>query len=623
MPQELSLHKNGMDKAGVRGILLLAAGLILAGCVGDRPADDRNIGGRGEAIAVFLGEMTPFYRGHPVLGELLSGGGVQPGGDICKVPGYLLDPSLDFPYRRKDSPVELMYTDFITAVRFLGGISDHRIPLKTERGGALDLAVREADGEIRYEWGPLDRFDRYVQLFREEITIVLDSVPTAFVAEPKWTSYGQFRPPDRYDEWTDFMQALCRELVRRYGFETVNCWRFRILTEGRLDVNTEQFLAHYLHTTSAIRAILPDVEFQAYNVAAVHVPELHHIHYYNFVKRLAEENTENPDRGICLISSQPVSYYSVPLTADVAREHPLAVAGDLETGLSEWTVSPVIRARTEYKSFWDEVDRLMDAALPREIQELGILRTETGIKTSEPGARGAAWLHQFLFTMWQDAALDRAWHWHTTDVLSIPDKPVSEQNRLLRSNGWLYQILDHMEGAMVYNLPIEVGLSGEGGLTARSDLFLRANNGDSFLLASGFHIRRDFQEEVPFSIIIPCQIAPRISALKGYAVLNPETDVYRMIRDDLNTHGELEDNFRLDPFLFSTVSGEGQPTDGMATREGVGRMDRDFEIYAQQIQKSLTLHDFPGSIEREPNGDLRIKGTFNIPETFVLVWTGE
>lgn len=123
-----------------------------------------------------IGQMTAFWRHRPVVDRWLKGRlGLQ------KIPDYLCDPSLSFPYRRKLQPEEIPFADHLTVVRLLGGWSP-----KWNTGEAAqtpakdcDLAYRGPDGKIRYRWellGP--RLDHYVQN-GYELTIVLDKTATS------------------------------------------------------------------------------------------------------------------------------------------------------------------------------------------------------------------------------------------------------------------------------------------------------------------------------------------------------------------------------------------------------------------------------------------------------------
>jgi hypothetical protein len=124
-----------------------------------------------------LGKMTAFWWHRPVVDRWMKGRlGFQ------KIPDYLCDPSLSFPYRRKPQPEEVPFADHLTVVRVLGGWNSAwntgeaaERPVKE-----CDLAWRGPDGKINYRWellGP--RLDHYVRN-GYELTLVLDKHPLVF-----------------------------------------------------------------------------------------------------------------------------------------------------------------------------------------------------------------------------------------------------------------------------------------------------------------------------------------------------------------------------------------------------------------------------------------------------------
>ena len=540
--------------------------------------------------AVPLGILKPFYRSQAVLGEFLSSGGLQPGGEIAPVPQYLMDPMLDFPYRARGAEDELMFTDRITAVRFIGGIGNPMIPNSTEHDWALDLVKRGADGQLFYDWAPLDRFDRYVQRFGPNITIVLDNIPIAFVAKPSLDNYGRIAPPDDYAEWTEFIRTLAEELVRRYGRKTVGLWRFRALTEGRLATDTEGFKVHYDHTVAAIQQVLPEARFAPFNKATIHMADQQNINIYEFMAHAVGGSNRATGEIGSTVDFIPVSYYSVPLTVEnAATNGSLVVLDPADERLNRWSISPKLRVHEDYLPYWRKLDdaRVESRSMPREIQELGILTAENGIWTSEPGARGAAWLHQLLFNMKEAADISAAWHWHVTDVLHLPDQDPLLAPRILRSNGWLYQIMDHLVGSETYDLPIRSTPAADADYSIKATHFANAAEGADYIILSAFNIDRKLEQRFEVSVSLPEFVGS--DAVLEVTALNRKTDVYEQIRSDLLTKALLLEPFANEPDYISTVGGFKQPTDGMTNSEGIVFLKEQFPRYAKIIAESLTL----------------------------------
>ncbi|AKJ63684.1 GH39 family glycosyl hydrolase [Kiritimatiella glycovorans] len=584
----------------VRKSLLAVSGVwiagLLAGCLTAQEPETS------------LGEMTRFYRGQAVLSENWSIGGLQAGGEICVVPEYLTDPDLDFPYMKKDSARELMFTDRITAVRFLGGIADDIIPLESEHGGKLDLAYRDEDGELRYRWSSLDRFDPFAELFGSNITVVLDNIPSAFISNPHIDNYGQIVPPEDYDEWSRFIRALCRELIRRYGEEHVSEWRFRICTEARIHTDTEGFCRHYDETVAAVRAVLPGAKFSPYNAAGIHQLSDQHIDFYGVLEHCAETGAP--------FDFAPVSYYSVALTSKEAEQRgPLVVTDPSDDRMCRWTVSPALRTEEDYFPFWERIDRELGRRVPREIQELGILFNEYGDFTAEPGARGAAWLFHLLFHMKEVNDIRYAWHWHVTDPIMAPGTPREDSPRLLRGNGWLYSILDHTEGADLYRFEVE-SKSPDRDLLLKAIGFKDADDGHSYLILSAFNIDRTRPFEQTVTVTLPPWFVRPERVNVRQTRLDDATDVYRAMRRDLEREGLLNPNIAADPNALYAVTPV-RPEKSLATGEGKRYLEKNWESYETMIRDALTLKPFGGELT-PCSGGTELKLPVSTPSVTVL-----
>ncbi|MBT3381981.1 MAG: hypothetical protein HN742_25725 [Lentisphaerae bacterium] len=557
-----------------------------------------------------LGTMTRFYRNQAVLNEFFAIGGLERGGGLMAPPAYLLDETLDFPYKSRSDGKEILFADHLTVVRFLGGINDERIANREERESA-DLVERDDNDCIHYRFDRLDWFSPFVDRYGPELTLVLDNIPWAFCAKANIDGYGQSAPPADYEQWAAFITALCEELVRRYGFETVNAWRFRLATEARLETDTAGFIRHYKATVGAVRGVLPGARFSYYNTAGVHAAASQHINPYEAIETVVAAGLP--------VDFAPVSYYSVPRYPQDLPAKDRAASGRHDgCKVSPWSVSPVLRAEREYPEHWRLIDEAAGRRLPREIQELGVLVSECGVRTSEPGARGAAWLLQLLLTMRAESDIQRAWHWHTVDMVQVPEKAAEQQSRLLRSNGWLYSILDHTIGGELVLLDVQSDQSDEPRFSRRAAAILGADNGRSYLLLSSFNIERDEPRSEQVAVRIPVSELADPVALRA-TWLTDETDVYRAVRNDLAERGQLEQAFLDKPNVLSTVCGINQPTDGMATPEGLAFVDRNFPAYAAIIQDSLRLKPFPGAVEQD-GSDWILSMTMTTPSTVAVTW---
>jgi len=564
-----------------------------------------------------LGRMTPFYRNQAILNEFLSVGGLERGGELMAPPDYLLGDDIDFPYQRKPFDKEVLFADHITIVRFCGGVKDERPLVDEDRGGRIDPCYRDDNGKLQYRWKAIDRLDRFVEVFGSEMTIVLDNMPWGVTSTPHIDGYGQIAPPDDYDQWRDFITALCREFVRRYGFDTVSLWRFRMATEARLHTDTEGFCRHYDITVEAIRMVLPEVQFMPYNIASCGTTEKQNINMYAFAKHCVEGiNYATGEKG-SPVDFAPVSYYSFPMFAKDSEGNALVVTMKDDSGLNPWSISPQVRAESEYAPYWKKIDEIFGRSVPREIHELGLLGSEYGIAgTSEPGARGAAWLLQLLFHMREINNIQRAWHWHCTDVIEVPSRTNDEQRRLLRSNGWLYSILDHTIGGDTYTLDVALEGAGAADVPMKAVGFFNCDNGKSYIIASAMTIDRHKPVTGNMTVSFPGTLLPAGARAKLRATwMTEDTDVYTQVKADLAAQGMLSDEMAAHDHLIGSINGVGK--DKMTDRKGMEYLDANWDKYETIIRESLKLKDSTGTLT-EDGGNLVLSFPAGTPITMVV-----
>ncbi len=570
-----------------------------------------------------IGYLKPFYKNAAVLSEYVSIGGLEPGGELSSVPEYMLSGEIDFPYQKK-AEKEILFTDHVSWVRFLGGISDGRIPCDEEKEGKLDLAYRCEDGSIKIRRHLIERYRPFVDLYKTEITVVLDNIPRVFSKKDYIDDYGNITPPNDYNDWRSFIKNMCKELIKCYGYETVNCWRFRIATEGRLDAETIDFCKHYDITTAAIREVLPDTKFAPYNIAAITNIHHHKNNMYAIARHCAQGTNIDTGEIGTPIDFLPVSYYSIPII-------------DKNNKILPETICPVTRSKTEYYNYWDNIGDFSEEfkKIPREIQELGILTNEYGRHTSEPGARGAAWLFQLLFTMLESNAISRIWHWHTTDVIAVHGKGRDDYKRVLRSNGWLYSILDHMVGSDMYVMDSAFATPCDQTVTLKAVGFLGVKK---YVVLSAFNINRSMIYDSFVYIDIPWEFCKvKKDSIMNFTSLSNDSDVYQVIYRDLKSENLLntnipasikltkEEKYYNESFYnenIPNIPGVSFPVCGltkgcMASDEGMVFIENNWEKYENMIKDSLKLKPMNAMVY-EKNGYSRIYIKIKTPETVVI-----
>lgn len=550
----------------------------------------------------YIGKMEPFYRNQAVLSEKMFLGGLELGGELSRVPDYLLDNDIDFPYiNKKPTDKELLFTDHISLVRFLGGVGDKAFLPESLKGGKLDLAYRDDDGCIRIRESLIERYRPFVELYGKEITVVLDNIPWAFVSNEVVDNYGQINPPEDYEEWRHFIKDMCKALIENFRFDTVNSWRFRIGTESRINVDTVDYCKHYDITTAAIKEILPGAKFGPYNQAGVGSDlGLRRINMFSIARHCAEgTNLATGEKG-SPFDFAAVSYYSIPKI-------------DKNGELRSSSISPVERIIKGYVPYWDHISSILGEQkyIPREIHECGILTNEYNRATSEPGARGAAWLFQFMFEMREKANVSKIWHWHTTDVVKVSGKSVDEYKRVLRSNAWLFSILDHLSGLDAYVLNMKAANPCADNILFKAVGFLGSKN---YIVCSGFNVNRNIKYDGYVYIDIPRNVLDGKPKMK-YAYLSDENDVYQAVYKDLKEINglatklpksvdiskweEYETEFYDEHIVH--IPGTSYPLynmwdNYMVTEGGMDYIDSNWSRYEKIIKDSLTLKVFEPAV---------------------------
>lgn len=110
------------------------------------------------------------------------------------------------------------------------------IQFMTATGGvpARDLFVNPTDTTIKTDY----KFDELIAAARNVVKqglkpmIKTGNVPTKFSTSPKLGVFGvNTRPPDDYDLYYDYIEALATALVNEFGIEEVKTWSWGVLTE--------------------------------------------------------------------------------------------------------------------------------------------------------------------------------------------------------------------------------------------------------------------------------------------------------------------------------------------------------------------------------------------------------
>lgn len=525
-------------------------------------ADETNVVQLGPEFTE-CGELEKFWRARPVIGRWMSQGFLDAAPDF-------LDES-SFPYISRPYPLEVELADHLTTPRLLGGWH----PDKGGRGeleryqsvDQADLVYRNEDGSLSYRWDLLDlRLTRFVEMGYTDFTLVLDQIPYCFVDAPHLEKYGQATPPDNLQEWYVFIRDLCTELKRLYGEDIANGFRFRLGTElghgTRIALSQNELHEMYALTAKAIKEVLPDAQLGPWNEAGLKNNQADAPLKYLELARYAKK--QNLAFDFASISS-----YAIPK----------------ERGNKVNNSDPQQKAEAD-SAFFDQVRDLFPT-IPAEIHEFGILNSQYNVVTSEPGARGAAYRAHYFLTMLEHQSLDLACHWDLFD--SVARSP----NKLLRSNGWLFSIMEHAAGGKLSVLHLDD--KEETGSSSRYKSAVISSPEQTFLIVTAYSVDRRRQETRDVRISLPLEVLgknPRSSGTVQYVTLNPEDDIYRDLKSDLAKAGNLKPEYAEFNDLYANV--KLMAKDIQLARKAI---DAGYPRYQQKMVESLTLKPFPYKIE--------------------------
>jgi hypothetical protein len=384
---------------------------------------------------------------------------------LRKVPENLLRTS--FPYRRRPYAEEILFTDTISIVRFIGGWAESWSGgEEPEDRQKADLAYID-DGAVRYRWHLLaPRLAPYLNMGYQDIVISLDNVPYALAAYESHGTYGQVAPPRDYGEWHRFIKELCRHLVKLYGFDLPNRWSFRMGTENSnavrgakhtFDGNHDQWIRWYDSTSDAVKRVLPGAEFGPGEFQGRIIPggpEPAAVNYVKLVEHCISGTNESTGANGAPIDFIANSSHSVPRWVD-GEIFGCGLPGER----TDWNVSSYENLKSGHAGM---------KGIPVYVFQFGVLQSELthngrNLPTSEPGGRGAAWTFQVLMRMRSRVpALRGIWHWDTMDTIANYRKSGAgtANTELLMANGWVYTILDFYQGGDAYVAQLERSQDG-------------------------------------------------------------------------------------------------------------------------------------------------------------------
>lgn len=529
------------------------------------------------------GMLTRFYRGTQIQGQGMKNG-VQ---GFVTIPAAWMSPERSFPYLKRPFDKEVFFADTLSFVRFCGGWNPTIGVWGENTGiqGVGDLAV-EIDGTVsnRFELVK-ERIDPFLAQGYTDLIFSIDNVPYDLAVkrdgEPVIHFYGQAAGPRSASDWRDFMHGLGNELVRLYP-DYARGWRYRVGTEcngGSRFHDTATFWGSNIEYRAWYEAT-----YEGLSAAFGQTPMVGPGEYAGQIVVGADDKlTKDPVDYLDLAVYAQQSLSPLSFVANSSHAIPrLNEAGTL-VGLAD----PNERVASTVSGFqtWMAAEPSL-AAADKYIFQFGILQSElthNGVNLDaggEPGGRGVAWTMHCLFELWEQLGFKGIWHWDVTETLTASG--MSTQY-LLKSNGWLYTILDHLAGGTVHSLPV----ARDDASTSYKPVLVRKND-RTYLLLSAFNLSRDALPARRVVVQIPEDLLPpdRFDQIHAsWVSLSEENSVFRTIRDELNTQGLLKEGFIAHPRQLSTAIGMGGTAGRTYARQNYDR-------FVQMETESLTLKDF-------------------------------
>jgi len=354
--------------------------------------------------------MEAFWKNTPIIDRWMKSS------FLTNLPGYLSD--TDFPPQETDNVVP--FATGISTVRILGGWNP-----SWDNGEAGEVGF--VSGDVFDSNVTLDkeklfaRLSRFVEAGITDITIVTDQIPESLTINPVYVEpYGQISPPK--DASTSWLIGNRLATALKQEFPTVK-FRYRVGTEaggrGRFDGTQNQYFVHYTRIADGINKYVgADIEIMPYNASGITTTDVNqNVSIIEIAPQIASTNRK--------ISAQPTSLYVI--TPDSK------------------TFNATIESRlSNMMQYWDSVDAAYGQEVDREIHEFGLIDPTGALIERGLTAQNAAF-HAEAIMRFAQAGIDKLYHWGDTIRFGQ-----------LAPTGWLYSVLDSMEGGVWEYPSIEV-----------------------------------------------------------------------------------------------------------------------------------------------------------------------
>ena len=563
--------------------------------MGALPGEPPYLKGESEQM-VPMGKLDNFYRQSQLLGSWLKTSYF-----LDEVPDYYLELG-DFPYKKKPSDREVLFADRLSVSRFLGGWGPGYGGIKDiEEARSFDLVQRAEDGTLSYHWGgQLDHLSNYLASGISDVILSIDNIPYALALNPKLAAFGQSQPQRDIKEWQEFFDTFLDEMGARYGDEFMNAHvGFRVGTEfNRMHTYTGTFDTYvdwYDHAAQSVKSRFPGAKIGLCEIAGWMEPGADNVFFPDVVDHIVDGKSRATGAVGNPLDFVANSSHAFPRWTDDGQ-----LVGCIDPRERAWINADL------YRRLLGGRETLI-STLPAYVFQFGILRSEVRDKdgnylaTSEPGARGAVW--QFIALMEtkrQWPALKGVCHWDTYERFYGGAK-------LMKGIGWMYNLLDHMQGREMYALVSDY--NNETGGFCKAYAFIDPSSSRQYIMAAAFNSDRNETHPLQVSIQLPSSVS---GTELRHCKLTFENSPYTAMRNDLETAGLLPSAFVENPRLVAeprSYAGK-----DMELKDAMNRaVAPHFDHYCEMVKESFVLQPLDAVLN---NGTLNL--TMEVPSLYLI-----
>jgi hypothetical protein len=502
------------------------------------------------------GKWTSAYRRTQLQGFSLGLGGT---GFLKKMPDFLTDDSLSFPYHTRAGTREVPFASKFTVNKILGGYSPKLFPSPLDFK-SKDLVYKDATKGLRYRFDILkNNLDPYLAAgySPSDITLTIENVPWD-LAKPACADgsdpngqFGNRAAPANFGEWAYLIKKLA--VFLRDNVRDAEGFRYKIGTEYNTIESFCGTQAEYVHlyvaAANQLRAVFPNAEIMlsefAGNPVTLNVD-------YSVVFRVLQ-NAEMPTSALAR-SIHYIPNLHVTSTTDLANQ-----------------------MAASYRLVYGGVSGFDPATLPHEVHQFGIAGEKPFANFADygdMGPRNAAW--HFMMTMKMRKQINLKWlaHWELYDK-------IRNVEFIVGGTSWLYQIYDNFLGTYSQELPILSPVS-----TALNEYFATAFYDENrlFVLVASFNpdidkgrVNKNVQIAIPMAILpgLDTSLPASQFSIKqvDFTTLNaPARYIRNLLATEAISGVGLKPEFVSNPFLLGHASQMVNETDPSLRQEALDKI---------------------------------------------------